>query len=476
MTDLSTYLDPVPPNPSVPPDKIPKPEPPRQVRRVKPAKPTKEPRRRLKRVLKSIAIIIGIIIIASIIYVAYKFVVDTGKVASGNIFGLFSNTKLKGEDQGRVNILLAGDSSDDPGHGGADLTDSIMVISINTQNNTAMLLSIPRDMWVNVPGHGYEKINAVYEQGGMSSLEQVAGQITGMTMDYYALSDYTAFRDAVNAVGGITVDIQSPDPRGIYDPNIAVDGGGTLKLANGVQTLNGQTALNLARARNDPTPSGQVGYGLPNGDFDRTADQRLMLEALKTKITTTGVLANPVKIGELLDSLGNNLKTDFQTDQLVRLYDIGKKLTSSNLKSVSLSTQLTNYTSPDGESALVPIDGITDYSGIQAYIKQQTSTTAVGKEGATAVVLNASGTNGLAKSTSTYLTSKGIDVTKYATSPVTVTGNTLVDNSGGKDPATLALINSLYNPSVNPNSPLASEYGVDFVIILGPGQTTVPTQ
>ena len=470
MTDLSTYMQPVPPSPEPDPVKQPEPRPPKRIKRVR------EPNRLLRRVLKSIAIIIGAILIAAVLYVTYKFVVDTGKISAGGIFGLFSTSKLNGEDQGRVNIVLAGDSADDPDHGGADLTDSIMVASIDTANNTAALISIPRDLWVNVPGHGYEKINAAYEQGGMSLLEQVVGQVTGLNMDYYALSDYTAFKDAVNAVGGITVDIQSPDPRGIYDPNITTDQDGPLILKNGVQQLNGQTALNLARARNDPTPTGQVGYGLPNGDFDRTADQRLMLEALKTKITSSGVLANPIKIGQLLDSIGNNLKTDFTTNQLVRLYDIGKKLQSSDIKSLSLSSLVQSYTSSDGQSALVPIAGMTDYSQIQYYIQQQTSSNPIVKEGATVAVLNDSGTTGLGQATAKYLISKGMNVTTYITSPVQVTSNTLVDNSGGKKPATLSLLNSLYSPTLDPNSPTASEYGVDFVVILGPGQTAVPTQ
>ncbi|HUA13345.1 MAG TPA: LCP family protein, partial [Candidatus Sulfotelmatobacter sp.] len=183
-------------------------------------------RKTLKR--SFISVLIAILIIGG--YVGGKFAYNLSKTFNGNIFGLLFPTKLNGEDSGHVNILLAGYSADDPNHQGAELTDSIMLVSIDTQNNTASMLSIPRDLWVNIPGNGYNKINAAYEDGqadnfsasgypngGMGQLEQIVSQKLGIPIDYYGLIDYTAFKDSVNAVGGIRVDIQSSDPRGLYD-------------------------------------------------------------------------------------------------------------------------------------------------------------------------------------------------------------------------------------------------------------------
>jgi LCP family protein required for cell wall assembly len=319
-------------------------------------------------------------------YVGAKVLINANKTLKGNLFGLLQTTKLQGEDVGRVNILLAGNSSDDVGHDGADLTDSIMIISLDTKDNTAFLLSVPRDLWVNIPDEGYSKINAAYvygnsdkfsesgyPSGGMGLLEKVVSDDFGININYYALVNYTALRDAVNAVGGITVNIQSSDPRGLYDPSRDYSEPAPaplVKLTNGEHTLDGEAALDLARARGDAYGS----YGFAQSDFTRTANQRLMLEALKDKATTAGVIANPVTVGKLLDSLGNNVQTDFQTNEVQRLVTLVKAIPSSKITSASLndangSNLLQSYTSDDGESALIPADGIDDYTDIDAYLQ-----------------------------------------------------------------------------------------------------------
>ncbi|MBW4062059.1 LCP family protein [Candidatus Saccharibacteria bacterium] len=346
------------------------------------ATPEPKPRHRIKRgfIIVGVVLLIGIIGVGG--WTAYKFVTNTNKVASGGILGLLSATKLSGESTGRVNILLAGNSADDPGHGGAQLTDSLMVVSLDTANNTAYMLSIPRDLWVNVPGHGYEKINAVYPQGGMSLLEQVVSDDLGVNINYYTLVDYTAFKQAVDAVGGISVTIASTDARGIYDPNVGLDNNTSpLSLTNGVHVLSGETALELARARNDPTPNGNTGYGLPNGDFDRAANQRLMLVALKDKVASASTFTNPVKISELLDALGSNVKTDFTTSDLRRLVELSKTIPSTSITSVSLTTTtsgnlLASYSTTDGQDAIIPAAGVNDFSAIQSYIANLNAGTA----------------------------------------------------------------------------------------------------
>lgn len=346
-------------------------------RKVLPKLP-KQGKPRWKKALKGFAIVLIALILGSAGYLGYKFWRDFGW---GDIESLFDSTKLKGENVGRVNILLAGYSADDPGHEGADLTDSVMLVSIDTKNNKAYMLSIPRDLYVNIPGNGYGKINQAYEEGeadnfsapgypsgGMGLLEETVSQKFNVPIDYYALIDYTAFRDAVNAVGGIRIDIQSPDPRGLYDPNTNVN------LPNGWVTLNGQQALNLARARGD----GYGSYGFPQADFDRTLHQRQMLLAIEAKATTAGVLANPIKVGELFDAIGKNVKTDFNTADARRLDEIMKKIPQSHIASAALNAAnydgqknvdlLQSYETYNGEDALIPASGIDDYAQIDAYV------------------------------------------------------------------------------------------------------------
>lgn len=344
-----------------------------------------KPGRDWKKIAKKAAIVLGVILLIAGGWVGWKFVSNSAKIFGwGNLFGLFQHTKLKGEDEGRVNVLLAGNSADDAGHGGAQLTDSIMVMSINTKNNTAFLLSVPRDLYVNIPDHGYAKINEAYQDGendkfsesgyadgGMGLLEKVISQKFGITPQYYALVNYSALRDGVNAVGGITVNIQSDDPRGLYDPSRDLTTGKALvNLPNGNNKLDGQAALDLARARGHAY--GAYGYG--RSDFTRTENQRKILIGLKDKVSSSGTLSNPVKVGKLFDSLGNNVTTDMKLPEVKRLYELVKKVPSNDITSASLSDGkdvdlLTSYTNRYGQSTLIPKAGIDDYSAIQAYVQ-----------------------------------------------------------------------------------------------------------
>lgn len=334
--------------------------------------------------IKRFFLVVLTLVLLSGIFVGGKFLVNAGKSFKGSLFGLLQNNHLKGEDQGRVNILLAGNSADDPGHNGANLTDSIMIISINTRNNTAFLMSVPRDLYVDIPDHGYAKINEAYPDGqndsfsesgypngGMGLLQKVVTENFGVDINYYALVDYTALKQGVDAVGGIDVTIQSTDPRGLYDPSrdwSQPKFTPLAKLSNGQHHLTGQEALDLARARGEAYGS----YGF-NSDYTRTANQRMMMVALKDKATSAGVALNPIRIASLLDSFGNNVQTNFKTNEVHRLFDIAKKIPSNQITSVGLNdvngkSLLKGYTTRSGQSALVPAAGINDYSNIQNYL------------------------------------------------------------------------------------------------------------
>ncbi|HSX35399.1 MAG TPA: LCP family protein [Patescibacteria group bacterium] len=340
-----------------------------------------------KRFFKWSSLTVGIVVLLAGGWVGWKILHNEIKLFGWRgLVGLVQNVKLKGEDSGHVNILLAGNSADDPGHDGANLTDSIMIVSIDTKNNRAFMLSIPRDLYVNIPNVGYGKINEVFEDGqvqhfsqagyangGMGLLEEVISENFGITPNYYALVDYAAVRDAVNAVGGVTVNIQSSDSRGLYDPSPDLSNNykPLVNLPNGNDVLNGVQALGLARARGDSYGS----YGYLLSDFTRTQNQRLILLALKSKATSLSVLSNPVKIGDLFDSVGSNVHTDLKLGEVKRLYSLMKNISNANIRSEGLNdvdgdSLLTNYTTDSGQSALIPADGLDDYKAIQAFIQK----------------------------------------------------------------------------------------------------------
>ncbi len=327
-----------------------------------------------------------LLLLAALVISAGLFVWEVYSAAA-NLTGIHSPVNLidtllpqkLAETNGRVNILLAGYSAGIPSHPGPLLTDSIMIISLNPKNKLASLISVPRDLWVKIPATGYSKINAAYEDGlrenfhqkgyfpgGMGLLQKVVSQVFAIKFNYYALINYAALKDAVNAVGGITVDIQSPDPRGIYDAYT------NLKLPNGLDALNGQQALDLARARGD-TVAGDVSYGLPDSDFTRTQHQQQMLVALKDKAAKLTSLINPITVLKLVKAVGGNVKTNFNIGQMETLYQDAKVINNKNINQVTLNDYngknlIANYYT-DNQATIIPAAGPFDYSQLQQAVK-----------------------------------------------------------------------------------------------------------
>ncbi len=408
------------------------------------------------------------------------------KTLHGNVFSdvnaLFSNQKLKGEEKGRVNILLAGNSSDDPAHAGANLTDSIMIVSIDTIHHSGFMLSVPRDLWVDIPSLGYQKINAAnevsnfsennYPSGGMGQLEQVVSSDLGIPINYYALIDYSAFKDAVNSVGGISINLQTSDPRGIYDAFAH------LKLPNGINNLNGIEALNLARARGDAS-AGDRSYGLTD-DFDRTQHQRQMLVALKQKALTAGFYTNPVKISNLFKSFTSNIHTDLTLQNILRLDQITKGLNINKLKSLTYSygvpnSLLTDYRSANGQSSLIPADGIDSWGKIQQYYQQLVSNNPVVREAPSISILNSTNIDGLAGKFQKIFKQDGFNVQNATDANNNYQTTEIVDLSGGKKPASLNMLESILPKdtsiastiSANKQAKEGINFTSDFIVILG---------
>lgn len=426
----------------------------------------------------------GALMLAAILVFGIRFYSDIARMTSNrnplNLLNAFQPVELK-NDNGRVNILVAGNSADDLGHDGADLTDSIMILSVNTKNNTAMMLSIPRDMWVKTRLLGHSKINAIYPNSNMDGLTQVIEENLELPIHYNVLVNYNAFKDLVNAVGGIAITIDSEDPRGIYDPSLDWTSPKCCALAkypNGPVNLDGKQALNLARARGDAYGS----YGFPNTDFDRTANQRKMLLAIKAKVSSPAVVANPFKVSNLVSAVGNNVRTNLELNEMQTLYVHMKKIDDSKIDSYNINTlkgesatMLANYTSPDGQSALIPAAGMDDYSEIAAQIKRLFSASPVAKESAGIVLLNATETAGLARAQANNLIAKGMSVLGQDNAATNQPTTTIVDNSQGKKPNTLNELKKLYSATVVENATLKANYpSADFIVLLG--ENAVPKQ
>ena len=246
----------------------------------------------------------------------------------------------------QVNVLLLG-------MGGYEndapfLTDSIMAVSIDPTSNRVMMASIPRDLVVHMnlqstPSRIWtQKINAAYEvpytniiccvasqytgpNGGGFAAEHEVGKVTGLTFDHYIAIDFVAFRDMVNALGGVDVclstnldDLEYPNYNNGYMP---------IHFKAGCQHLNGEQALEIARSRHAVQPE-------QSSDFGRARRQQDIMQAIKKKATTVNGFA---KAPALLSALQKNIHTDMSLTDMKAIYDWGKNLPDSSIVRVALT-------------------------------------------------------------------------------------------------------------------------------------------
>lgn len=449
-----------------------------------------------KKLIKRIAMVILVAAIVGFGYIGVKAFLASRSIFSGNLFDVFANKQLKKDQYGRSNILLFGTSEDDPGHedSGAELTDSIMVLSVSQEKKDAFMFSIPRDLWVDYGRActaGYSgKINAVYECGKQGSSEEAGAQALkgvvssafGLDLQYYAKVNYTALKDAVNAVGGITVTIDSDDPRGIMDNNFDWQCGATyaqrtakcppnghmVDYKNGPANLDGDHALALARARN---ASG--GYGLGGGNFDREQYQQKIIIAIKEKAASAGTLANPIAVSGLIDSVGNNVKTNFETGEIKALVDLASSIDRTKIRSLSLVDEdkpLVTTGQYDGQSIVRPVAGIEDFSSIKNYLQMQLNNTTSANESATIEILNGTDRAGVASRKETELESKGLIITSIGDAPTSSNYGRIqwFDMTGGTKPQTAKkLLEVIGEPNSGSSLPPGVQSDAEFVIIVG---------
>jgi LCP family protein required for cell wall assembly len=173
----------------------------------------------------------------------------------------------------------------------AQRTDSIMLMHIPDDRKSAAVISIPRDSWVDIPGHGRNKINAAYAIGGPPLLIRTIEDLTDVRVDHFAVVDFYGFRSIIDAIGGIDIQI----------PQTTVDSEGTgAVFRKGLNHFNGARALQYVRQR----------HGLPQGDFDRVKRQQNMIRAVMAKVSTVDPTSDPVQAYKLLDAMTRAVTVD----------------------------------------------------------------------------------------------------------------------------------------------------------------------
>lgn len=391
---------------------------------------------------------------------------------------------LKGEGDGRINILLLGVGGD--GHDGADLTDTIMVASIDPINNKVALVSVPRDMWVKMPNNyisNYQKINAAYESGkykylgeqnssnankkainaGFAAADSTVEQVLGVPIHYNMLVDFQAFRQAVDTVGGVTVNV----PSQLYDPTMAWENNYNPILAKaGVQNFDGKHALIYVRSRET------------SSDFARSERQRSVMLALKDKVLTAGTLSNPLKISKLISAFGDNVQTDISLSDMAKLTTIMKKIGNNSVQSVGLGDENNSFVTTgniNGISVVEPKAGLEDYSAIQTYIRGLLRDGYITRENANVSVLNGTTLPGLASQKAAELKSYGYNVGTVGNTPTSDYQQTqIIDLTHGKDKYTLHYLQDRYGvQSITTTVPAGITAGTaNIMVILGQDATT----
>jgi LCP family protein required for cell wall assembly len=385
---------------------------------------------------------------------------------------------LKGEGDGRVNILLLGNGG--VGHEAPDLTDTIMVASIDPVNKKVALVSIPRDLWISLPGHGSMKLNAAFETGkydylgkidssnaddkaiqaGFATADQAVEQVLGINIHYNALVNFISFKKAVDTIGGVAVDV----PETLYDPTMAWENGWNATLAKqGRQIFDGKQALLYVRSRHT------------SSDFARSNRQRAVITAIKSKTVTLGTLGNPIKISQLLNTFGNNVKTDLSVSDASRVYTLTKDIANKDIASIGLGdgNKLVTTGRAGNQSIVLPTAGLTNYAEIQAYIRQQLPDGYIVKEHANVLVLNATTDPDFGKTEAADLATYGYIISGTTDYGTTMAETQLIDMTHGSKKYTKNYLQRHYGVKSTTTLPGGVQAGAaDFIIVLGNNETT----
>lgn len=266
---------------------------------------------------------------------------------------------LAGERNDRINILLMGMGG--IGHDGPYLTDTIIIASIKPSTGDVAMISIPRDLGVDIPGHGWRKINNANAYGevdrpgwGGAFATEIVEETFNIDIQYYIRIDFQAFTELIDEVGGLTINVD----RAFTDPLFPAPNNEyqTIRFAAGQQTMNGETALMYARSRH-----GNNGEG---SDFARAARQQKVILALKEKILSFKTLTNPVRINNLMEALDAHVTTNLEFSDIIELVKLAKELDTTNIRKLVLDTSpqgyLQNGYRPDGAFILEPKNGSFD--------------------------------------------------------------------------------------------------------------------
>ena len=419
---------------------------------------------------------LGILLFFSInIILAAKKMIDPNSTWSAPWFlPQIGFNKLKSEGDGRINILLLGLGGKN--HPGGNLTDTVMLVSINPQDKTVVLLSIPRDLYVPIDKAGYNKINFAHaygEQnqkttgGGPALSKKTVSQILDLPVHYFVRVDFEGFTKFINELGGLDIYVEKAinDP---YFPAANMVGYQPFSISAGQHHMDGALALKYARSRETTS------------DFDRSKRQQQIMKAILDKSLSLGVLTNPSKIASIIKILSQNIKTDLQIWEIEKTARLLKDAKSENIALKVLDNSpdglLTNKTDGNGYG-LVPKSG--NFKEIQSFVHEFLKDPFLESENAKIEVQNGTGKTGAATSFAQLLKNYGYQVVNVTDASTDYYKTVIYDYSGGKKSATLIFLkNRLKLKNVEQLKEITGQKSqsknADIIVVLGEDFTKSP--
>lgn len=321
------------------------------------------------------AIAVALLIVVAKIVVWSKQFMDATGLTPVTILKLVFNTgvSLK-ETDGRTNILVLGIAGGT--HAGSDLTDTMIVLSLDVHKSTLAMIAIPRDIWSETLK---DRINSAYhygevkkEGGGIVLSRVIVSDVTGLPIHYTLTADFSGFEDVIDLVVGVNVTV----PKAFTDPDFPIAGreedlcGGdpqfrcryeSVSFKEGQQEMSGERALMYVRSRH--------AEGEEGSDFARSRRQQDVMVALKEKLMRPDVYLSPAKVRELLGAFDNATETDLRIGELGTIGKIVSRIPDDHIRRISLEDQLDPaplwlY----GRYALVPKES---WEAIHEFVKSQ---------------------------------------------------------------------------------------------------------
>jgi LCP family protein required for cell wall assembly len=367
----------------------------------------------------------------------------------------------------RVNILLLG-IDQRPQETGPWRTDTMILVSVDPATDSASVLSIPRDLWVTIPGYGENRINTAhflgdserYPGGGVALAKKTIWYNFGIPVHYYVRINFTGFEKLIDAIGGLTINVEKP----IHDEAYPDENYGTfvLDIPAGVQHMDGKRVLQYVRSRHG------------SSDFDRMARQQQVLRAALDRALSLSIPLS--RIPKLIELAGDTVKTDMTLDEILALAQIVQRMDSSRVRSGIIdSSMTTSKMTPQGWLVEVPdwdkirplLDELFPIAVASAAPTPSLAQWQILDEKSRIELLNGTSVPELAQTTAERLREKGFNVVRYGAAERLDYPQTIIIAYGQKPYTLQALAAELHVPAENIRQEPGNGGELDMRIILG---------